>query len=314
MKSKTTLLFYRDFKGFTGGHLKVWEYYQHIQSSDQYKAKIFFTNDSSWINNPWIEIKNQCLKKWEPEKSDILFLAGMDWLALSEQQRRYPPSPVINLIQHVRHADPAHPLFKFLKYPATRICVSQQVADAIQATGRVNGSIFVNTNGIDQALLPDPLDIKYKDIPLLILGLKNPELALKLSEKLLNKGINNKYIVRHLPRNEFLSLVNRSHITVFLPTQTEGFYLPALEAMYLGTFVICPDCVGNQSFCLNKRTCLRPSYVFQDIMESIQSALKMDNNQRAKIISRAKKISLEHSIQRERKNFLQILRNVQDNG
>ena len=307
MKNKTTLLFHRDFKGFTGGHLKVWEYYQHIQSSDYFNAKIFFTNDSSWVNNPWIEIKDQCLKKWEPEKSDILFIAGMDWLSLSEQQRRFPPSPVINFIQSVRHADPAHPLFKFLKYPATRICVSQQVADAIQATGRVNGSIFVNPNGIDQALLPDPLAKEFKDIPLLILGLKNPELTLKLSEKLSNKGIKNKYIVKHLPRNEFLSLINRSHITVFLPAQTEGFYLPALEAMYLDAFVICPDCVGNQNFCLDKHTCLRPNYVLQDIMESIQSALKMDDDQRAKIISRAKKISLEHSIQREREIFLRLL-------
>ncbi len=312
MKNKTTILFHRDYKGFTGGHLKVWEYYQHIQSSDDFSAEIFFTNDSSWVNNPWIEIKDQCLEKWEPEKSDILFIAGMDWLALSEQQRRFPPYPVINFIQHVRHADPAHPLFKFLKYPATRICVSQQVADAIQATGRVNGPIFVNPNGIDQALLPDPLAMEFKDIELLILGLKNPELTVKLSEKLSERGIQNTYIVKHLPRNEFLSLINRAQNTVFLPTLTEGFYLPALEAMSLGTFVICPDCIGNRGFCLDNRSCLRPRYALKDIMGSIENVLRMDDAQRALIINRAKKLSLEYSIIRERKNFLQLLHSISE--
>ena len=306
-------MFHRDYKGFTGGHLKVWEYFQHIQSSDDFSAEIFFTNDSSWVNNPWIEIKDQCLEKWEPEKSDILFIAGMDWLALSEKQRRFPPSPVINFIQHVRHADPAHPLFKFLKYPATRICVSQQVADAIQATGRVNGSIFVNPNGIDQALLPDPLAMEFKDIELLILGLKNPELTVKLSEKLSEMEIKNTYIIKHLPRNEFLSLINRAQNTVFLPTLTEGFYLPALEAMYLETFVICPDCIGNRGFCLDNRTCLRPRYALKDILWSIENALRMDDAQRALIINRAKKLSLEYSIIRERKGFLQLLHSIQGN-
>ena len=307
MKKKLTVLFHRDFAGFTGGHLKVWDYYQHIQSSKNYNAEIFFTKQSIWINNPWLGIRNKCLGNWNPEKTDILFLAGMDWLALSERDRHSPPAPVINLIQHVRHADSNNPLYEFLKYPATRICVSQQVADAIDKTARVNGDIVVNTNGIEHTLLPKLLAPEDKDIPLLIMGLKNPDLAQSLSEEISTSGIKHTLVLKHLPRHEFLSLINRSLVTVLLPTLTEGFYLPALEAMYLDTLVICPDCVGNRSFCKDAITCIRPSYNFKNIIKSIQQALAMSSEERMEITNTAKKLSLEHTIEQERNNFLELL-------
>jgi len=234
----------------------------------------------------------------------------MDWLSLSESERQFPPAPVINFIQHVRHADSTNPLYDFLKYPATRICVSQQVADAIEATGKVNGDIFVNTNGIDHALLPKPLAFDDKDIPLLIMGLKNPELGRSLSKELSKGGIKHTLILKHLPRHEFLSLINRSSVTVLLPTLTEGFYLPALEAMYLETLVICPDCIGNRSFCKDDITCIRPAYNLKKIIKSIQKALVMSTKERIVITNTAKKISLDHSIKRERNNFIELLSGI----
>jgi glycosyltransferase involved in cell wall biosynthesis len=48
-----------------------------------------------------------------------------------------------------------------------------------------------------------------------------------------------------------LNWINQAKITVFLPYRDiEGFYMPALEGMALGTLVVCPDCIGNRSFCL----------------------------------------------------------------
>jgi len=307
---KKIILFHRDYLGFTGGHLKVWDYYRHIQHSINYKAKIYFTPQSMWINNPWLEIKDQCLLEWNPEEAEILFLAGMDWLSLSESERRSPPVPVINFIQHVRHADNNNPLYEFLKYPATRICVSQQVAEAINSTGRVNGDVFVNTNGIDYALLPKPLTYDGKDIALLIMGLKNPELARSLSRQLSKDGIKHTLVLKHVPRHEFLSLINRSLVTVLLPTLTEDFYLPALEAMYLGTLVICPDCIGNRSFCKDAITCIRPVYNFKNIIKSIQKSLAMSAEERVIITNTAKKLSLEHTIEQERDNFLELLSGI----
>ena len=48
----------------------------------------------------------------------------------------------------------------------------------------------------------------------------------------------------------------RARVTVLVPNPKEGFYLPALEAMALGTIVVCPDCVGNRSFCVAGRQLL----------------------------------------------------------
>jgi len=53
MNKKYTVLFHRDFKSFTGGHLKVWDYFQHVNSSENFNAEISFTPQSNWNNNPW---------------------------------------------------------------------------------------------------------------------------------------------------------------------------------------------------------------------------------------------------------------------
>ena len=247
------------------------------------------------------------LSEWNPSGADILFIAGMDWLALSEQQRIFPPAPVINFIQHVRHADKKNPLYQFLKYPATRICVSQEVADAITATGQVNGTILVNSNGIEHDLFPKPLPYIKKDIPLLIIGLKEKVIAKQLSDNLLAKGINALVVATHLYRNEFLLLLNRAKRVVFLPHHTEGFYLPALEAMYLKSLVICPDCVGNRSFCLDNITCLRPDYTLENIVLAVEKSFSLSKEKRHNLIKKAHAYALNASIERERTYFLSIL-------
>jgi len=304
---KKKILFHRDFKGFTGGHLKVWDYFQHVNSSEQFQAEIFMTKESTWKNNPWKPIKDQCLKKWNPNDSDMLFLAGLDWLALSEEQRKSPPSPVINLIQGLRHTQKDNPLSHFLKYPALRVCVSQEVADALQKTGLVNGEIIVNTNGINLTVFPPPIE---KDIPLLIVGLKAPELSIKLSNELSNIGINNILITKNISRESFLQLLNRSKIAVLLPQKQEGFYLPALEAMALQSLVICPDCIGNRSFCIDDVSCVMPQYSQCEIKNAILYTLKLPETKKDNLINNAYTIALKNTIERERKLFLKLLTNL----
>lgn len=307
MSRKATVYFYRDYQGFTGGHLKVWDYFQHIKSCDQFKADIYFTPQSTWVDNPWRENKDKCLQIWNPEQADILFLAGLDWLALSEEQRRSPPSPVINLIQSVRHADKSNPLYGFLKFPATRICVSREVADAINNTGVVNGPVVVNTNGIDHSILPEMKAQNEKDIPLFIVGNKNPELANKLAGHLSLDGITSHVFIDQVLRDEFLTLINRAKVVLFLPVRNEGFYLPALEAMCLSSFVVCPDCIGNRSFCIDGRTCLRPDYEFGQIYKAVKQALNLQENQRKLIIDNASFLAKSFTLGRERDVFLNIL-------
>ncbi len=308
--SKKTVLFYRDYQGFTGGHLKVWDYYQHVVSSDCCKGEIYFSKGSKWVDNPWLDIRQQCLLNWVPENADLLFLAGMDWLQLSKKQRENPPAPIINLIQGIRHADKNNQLFEFLRYPATRICVSQQVANAISATGIVNGTILVNNNGVDLDSFLKALKRDLKDIPLLLIGSKNPELATRLSENLKEKGVKHLLILGYLPRNKFIEILNRAKAVVFFPLKEEGFYLPALEAMLLESFVICPDCIGNRDFCIDSVTCMRPEYNIRAITKSIFAMLEMGCCEKNKIIANAKKVANKHSLEKERYNFLKVLSNL----
>ena len=101
------VLFYRDFKAFSGGHLKVWHYFNHVLLSQKHVPKIYFSNRSRWdASNPWQNAKPYILESGALAKPDVIFLAGMDWLSLTETQREYSPVPIINLIQGLRHARP----------------------------------------------------------------------------------------------------------------------------------------------------------------------------------------------------------------
>lgn len=310
-----TVLFYRDFRQFQGGHLKVWDYFNHVMHSLSYRPQIYFSGRTVWDNtNPWLKLKDQALQSWDPSSADILFLGGKDWLILNKSQRKKPPVPVMNIIQHIRHADPNETLYSFLEFEAIRICVSDEVTSAIVKTGKVNGPVFTIPNGIDYQGFPDPFDQSEKKIDILIAALKQPKLGLQLMQKLHFPGRQIKVLTTSMLRSDYLNELNQARVTVFLPNYREGFYLPALEGMALGTLVICPDCVGNRSFCYHTDNCLRPDYTLEGILCAIDSALKLDDSRKNQMIANAYAIANKHSIIKERDAFLKILENIEPGG
>ena len=326
------VLFYRDFHGFTGGHLKVWNYFNHTLKSENYQPYISFTPNSLWDStNPWSLFPQQIIKDLSSFSGSnptryLLFLAGLDWLRLPEAERHNSSMPIINLIQGFRHADPQHPCYEFLQYPAIRICVSQEIKAAIEATGRPKGQIFVIPNGIDLKKFPSPqplalasrgdMDwVKSAKCPhqVTIVALKQPQLArqLRLQLQTTFPEIQIKMIDTFLPRHEFIQGLQRSQITIFLPLATEGFYLPALEGMAAGTLVICPDCVGNRSFCLDNWNCWRPEYKLASIFQAVGQALTAEPGKWQEIHSHAQLTVAKHDLMAEQMAFLEILANVE---
>ena len=302
-----TLLFYRDFHGFTGGHLKVWDYFRHTKESAIFKASIHLTESSLRdASNPWIANNETICREWQPKNADVLFVAGLDWNAVPEDYEK----PIINLVQGLRHANPADPRYPFLSRPATRICVSQEVAEAISSTGKVNGPVLTIPNGLDLTGLPAPAAMR--DIPLLIVGYKEPKFAESLENLLRASGMHAMCLTRQLPRLEYLSLLARAAITVFLPNRIEGegFYLPALEGMALGTLIICPDCVGNRSFCIEHLNCSRPSYDITSIAVSCLSIANAGIDFTAKRISEGFIQVLKHSVANERSSFMNVIQTI----
>jgi len=303
-----TILFYRDFARFTGGHLKVWHYFKHVQNSDRYTPEIVFSADSIWDeSNLWHVPGGIRRTSFEGLKPDVVFVGGLDWQAVEPLLEAEPDIPVINLVQSLFHAKPDHLRFQYLKRRALRICVSEQVRDAIVATGIVNGPVYVIPNGMDRNELPSALQEADKDIDLLIAAVKHPGMGMRLSRALQQSGLRIQLLSERLPRADFYAAIRRAHTTVFLPQREEGFYFPALEGMALGTLVICPDCRGNRAYCVPEVNCLRPEYNYEAILSAVHSAIRLDRVRLAALHAAAAATVINHDLMEERSAFLRLL-------
>lgn len=295
------LLFHRDYRGLTGGHLKVRHYFAHAEHSARYRPRIFFTPESILgAENPWHGVDPPALEAWRPDEAAALFVAGLDWRAVPDPC----PVPVINLVQHVRHALPGDERRPFLARRAVRICVSGEVADAIMATGEVNGPVHVIANGIDLENIPSAAE---RDIGVFIAGVKNKPLAAALATRLAMAGVATEVSDVMLPRSSFLERLSRARVAVTLPHAEEGFFLPALEAMAAGAIVVCPDCTGNRGFCRDRVTAFRPAYGLEEVVAAAFAAVRLGPEERATMLAAAAAEARRHGLQAERSAFLGIL-------
>ena len=257
--------------------------------------------------NPWTNVPDLVLGSSDQVTPGLWFLSGMDWRQIDPAERADSPVPVINLIQHPTHFDPENPRYEFLSNRAIRICISPQVAEAVEATGRVNGPMFVIPDAIDLDLITAAAGAPDRDLDFLVAAVKNPDLGRAVAARLERGGRSVRLVDRHLThREEFLQLLARARVTVFLPWAEEGFYLPALEGMALGTVVVCPDVFGNRSFCRHEENCFVPAYEEDALVGAGERALaelpELDG-----LLAEARRTAAEHDLPREREAFLPIL-------
>lgn len=291
------LLMRRQFLGHTGGHQKMFDYFQHAAAHSGWSPSVYFTDDSVTVMNPWRSVGTSELTTWQPGRADALLLGGMDWAAIQDDAIGVP---VINLIQHVRHADPGLPLRGFLSRRALRICVSEPVAEAIVATGEVNGPVRVIEAGIS--------DIKPAMGPragVFIDAIKQPELGHALARALEKHGLAVNLSRARIERTDYLARLGRCEIAVLLPHATEGFYLPGVEAMAAGAACVVPDCIGNRGYLRPSVNALVPSLD----LESVQAAVMalQDPALRDIVRSGAAVTSQQYSLARERRAFHDVL-------
>lgn len=300
------MLFHRDFLGYTGGHGKVWNYFNHALALG-WDARVYLTPASLRdASNPWLSMPDRIETQWRPEAAELLFLGGVDWLALEGRDTASLP-PVVNLVQHVRHADSAQPLRAFLRRPAWRICVAQAVADAITATGEVAGEVRV---------IPAALDI---DVPmegakaarrgLFIGALKGPALGRALAARLASAGYEVRLEDALLPRADYLAALASAEAAVLLPHPTEGFYLPGLEAMALGCPVVMPPCVGSGQYARDGVNCLMPSADVEALAEAVTSLA--DAVLRERLCGAGLETARGHGLPAERDAFAALLREME---
>lgn len=301
------VMFYRRFSLLSGSQLKVWEYFNHVKQSPRHVPHVRFSPDSVWSpSNPWYDPAVPLPDAWPHLRPDAYVLNANDWRILEPAARDASPVPVVNLLQSMRAADPAHHLYKFLKHKAVRVCVSPDIADAVRATGAANGPVVHIPMGTDLGGLRAMMTTD-KRCPLLIAALKNRDLGTALHARLAAAGQHAELLTDQLSRHDFLARLSRARTVLLLPYAVEGFFLPALEAMALGALVICPDCVGNRSFCLDGVNCLRPAYEGSAVEAAVSEALSLAPDRRQAMLDRAATTADEHSLVGERRAFLELL-------
>ncbi len=297
------ILFHRDFTGYTGGHGKVWDYFKHALALGM-DARVYLTPRSLRdASNPWSAVPQRVEAQWRPGDADLLFLAGMDWQALPAD---IAAPPVINLVQHVRHADPDHPLRRFLSRSAWRICVSQAVTEAIAATGEVRGSISLIPAALDLAAAPVPPATRRG---VFVGALKNPELGHAVAGELRSAGCEVRLVTEWMPRAEYLAALAQAAVALPLPHATEGFFLPGLEAMALGCAVVMPDCKGSAEYAVAEGNCLMPPALAGALAAAVKR-LCGDAGLRRRLTEAGARTALSFDPAEERSAFAALLRQV----
>ncbi len=306
-----TVLFHRKYRRFHGGHLKVWHYFNHVLAAPGFDARVLFDIDSSWdSSNPWSNARDKVIPSLSEIAPDAIFVAGRDWQRLEAIGLLDRGLPILNLIQHTRHADDWSIQSRYLDQKAIRICVSEEVAAAVARSGS-RGPIVVIPNSIDVPIVETPGG-SSRPCDLLIAGLKQPGMAERARAHFAAQGFAVEALTDHQERDSFLESMGRARVTLFLPNEEEGFYLPALEGMALGTLVVCPDCVGNRSFCIPGQNAFRPDFVFEALIEATESALALPATRAHALLSNARETARAHSPEAEQKAFVRVLENLDD--
>ena len=316
-----TVWFYRDYVRLFGGHVKHSHYFDHVRRMPGFAPRITFSAEPSNESQArerrrlWPAGNGVMARRWEPAGRDVLFLAGVDWRYLRGNGLETLANPRINLIQHVRHAHEGTELYRYLSERAVRICVSQEVADAISATGRTNGPVLTIPNAIDVTPFESvggssPAGFDERGRPITIVGYKSPELARALSERLDAARIEHLLVCEFLDRSAFLALLGESRIAVCLPREREGFYLPALEAMASGCLVLTLDCIGNRGFCHDEENCLVAEHDPESLFRATKRVLAMAVPERERMHWQARDTAAGHSLDAERSRFHAILGDV----
>jgi glycosyltransferase involved in cell wall biosynthesis len=308
-----SVLFHRNFKGFAGSHLKVWHYFNHVRQSSSYQPCVHFSKDSMWDStNPWSKLREFVVESWDSIRPDVIFLSGRDWEIVTPAHRDNSLVPIINLVQALKQAQPDDVRYQYLQHKAIRICVSPELSEAVRGTQKVNGPVFIIPDGIDVAELTELRAHCAKDCDLFIVAPKQRDLGRELMRYLKRRDRQIELLTDYVEREDFLLRLARARVALFLPQIREGFYLPALEAMALDTIVVCPDCVGNRSFCLPERNAFRPAYTADAITEDVEQALRMPPSSVDQILSQARQTANKHDLPFERKAFLEILEHVNE--
>lgn len=303
--SLTTISFHRQFTAYTGGHQKVLDYLQHSLAYTGLTCDLYVDNrnEKSNIFTGLYGINYQ--NKYNPVSADIVFLAGVDWKAyasfFNSKQKK------INLIQHLRHADPTSEQFYHLQHRAIRICVSKVVRDAIAPFA--NGPCLHIPMGHDFPEI-SPFDNK---VDIYIQAKKRPGVGKKIAEWASNNHLT--YILHDelQSKENVLRAMSSAYLSVLLPNRTEGFYLPGIEAALYSQRVLMTDCIANAEYANISEGFSVCDYSLTSIIAKLEKIFEEPNRDNSFLSSGVVKNSIKkrYCLLSERENFHKILSEIE---
>lgn len=297
------MLFVRNYPRFLGGHLKVFDYLAHVAASGIFEPQLYLVPGSVEPNAALVA--SSIRRTAEISEADAYFVGGFNWNMLDLAGIDTARKPVVNLIQSMVHAKPDHPKFGFLARPALRICVSSPIAEALAAISCAVGPIVTIPNGIDLAYIAQFIPAVKED-RVFIAGAKNATMAQAIASALKRQGIAVDACNELIARDMFLKRMASCATAIVLPHQDEGFYLPALEAMALGTAVVIPHLVGPASYCIDGETCVTTDYSTHALCAGA-ILLRENRDLRMRLYRDGRKAAEEHSLLEERCRFNDVL-------
>jgi hypothetical protein len=299
-----TVLFIRDFRRLSGGHLKLFHYVEHVLRSGFAQPKVLLASESVRDSSN-IFLTHPELLLDAPVPHDLLFLGGVDWPTAESFGLLQPTTPVLNLLQGTMHGNLDDPWRPWLSHTAIRICGSEEIRQAIEATALAKGPIYTVTHGID------PLDHRRRDpsqrtVDVVLAGSKDPDLARAISERLARTAVSFDILIDHLPREVYLDRISRARIAILLPLRQEGSFILALEAMALDVPVVSVAVPGVRTFCRHQETAL---LLDRDAATLAEAALWLLANQdmAARLRAGGREMVAIHTLENERAAFLPIL-------
>ena len=294
----------------SGGTLKLCHYFEHALSLFPQTTKIYMPEDTPWTPcNLFAPHRNRVIHNIDWQTVSVMVISGWGWERFVPGNfHAAPPFQVIYLVQSFNKFRPRDSRFSGFANPAIRICVSEPLSTKLKTLGIANGPIHTIPAGIDVDQLQITGEFSgCRDTDVLIIGLKNPQISKLIAEEGRTLGIKARLLTELLPREEFLQQIAHARIVICLPAAIEGFYLPALEAMAIGSLVIVPPVVGN-TYCIHGFNCIVPEYDVNGIIGAIKFALGLSLSKSKELIENANMTAQKHSLSKERAAFHGILK------
>ncbi len=262
------------------------------------------------------EIKFCNIADINPSSDDVIFFSLPSNYSYITNRFSGIQCKLVHLIQNVRHAN----IFfqggcatDILGLPMTRICITQEVQDAIEPWVLEKERCYLVPHGFDFDYFVQELEGAGKTrLSTVLYNTFKSGIGRIIKERYQQRGGMASFIEigSGIKWDDLRKAYHSADIFIGTPLLEEGLYLPAMEAMAAGNLTIVPDAKGNRFYCDFGKNCIQVEYGDIDAYVNILLFLTDSNNlspYTIKIMKAGQETVRDLGLSNERKLFGSIL-------